>query len=631
MNPWIDVAGWTLVHFLWQGAAIGASAFVLLWALRDRSPQTRYAVSCAALVAMLAAPLITASVLSRSVVVIAPAETQPTAGEPVITAPAPDVASQAMNALVARTDSSVDIMPGGTNAWLPLVVMLWTFGVAVLWLRLLGGWWRISRVQRMARRAPSSVWTDAAVRIAAMLGLTRRVRVVDSSLVETPTVIGWIRPVILLPVAAIAGLSPAQVDAILAHELAHIRRHDFLVNLLQTFAETMLFYHPAVWWLSSRIRAEREHCCDETAVSVCGDAVSYAEALVEIASRRIAHSLAPSDVHGRLAIAATGGTLTERIRRLLGMPIDDRPRSFGPMMIAGVAALVIGVAGASRYVVAAQPDAKPKAGTAHDPAAWSMTFSHGDSTMRFVGFRGRDLIRFAYQVPEARVVGGSRWLDEQMLQIVVNLEAAPRADEMPDVVRQALEAQLKLKTHIEKRNFPVLALVMAREDREFGPKLRVASRPCFDAQQWIAAGQPVDRLPERQGIPACGNELDSPLGRTQYESITMPEFAERLRDYVKGWTPRPRTPPPARLGPTLIALKAPDVIDRTGLKGRYDLDLQAFYPTTALMSRFPFLKNVFEPMGFGSISTALEDQLGLTLVESEAPYDVIVIDQAERP
>jgi uncharacterized protein (TIGR03435 family) len=93
----------------------------------------------------------------------------------------------------------------------------------------------------------------------------------------------------------------------------------------------------------------------------------------------------------------------------------------------------------------------------------------------------------------------------------------------------------------------------------------------------------------------------------------------------------PRQPPPARLGPTLVAVKAPDIVDRTGLTARYDIDFRAFYPTAALMSRFPFLKSVFEPMGFTSIPRALEDQLGLMLVESEAPYDVIVIDQAERP
>jgi uncharacterized protein (TIGR03435 family) len=253
--------------------------------------------------------------------------------------------------------------------------------------------------------------------------------------------------------------------------------------------------------------------------------------------------------------------------------------------------------------------------------------------MRFIGYRGRDLIRFAYQVPKARVLGGPQWLDEQILQIVVNLDASPRADEMPGIVRAALESRLQLKTHFEKRNFPVLALVMAREDRALGSGLRVASRPCFDVQQWIAAGQPRDQVPsESRRVPACGGELDSPWGWTQYASISMPQFAEELRGYVKGWQFAPPDPPPAQLGPTLVSLKdAPDIVDRTGLRGRYDIDFSAFYPTAALMSRFRFLKNVFEPMGFTSIPRALEDQLGLALVESEAPYDVIVVDQAERP
>src|SRR4029453_14342717 len=118
----------------------------------------------------------------------------------------------------------------------------------------------------------------------------------------------------------------------------HIRRHDFLVNLLQTVAETVLFYHPAVWWLSARIRVEREHCCDEVALSVCGDAVSYAEALVELESRRRAN--AP------LTTAPTGGTLMTRVRRLLGAPAVDRPRSVGALIGAGVIASVC-VAGAS--------------------------------------------------------------------------------------------------------------------------------------------------------------------------------------------------------------------------------------------------------------------------------------------
>ena len=97
-----------------------------------------------------------------------------------------------------------------------------------------------------------------------------------------PTVIGWLKPVVLLPASALAGLTPRQLEAILAHELAHIRRHDYLVNLLQTLVETLLFYHPAVWWLSRRIRVERENCCDDLAVSLCGDPVAYAAALADL-------------------------------------------------------------------------------------------------------------------------------------------------------------------------------------------------------------------------------------------------------------------------------------------------------------------------------------------------------------
>jgi len=631
MNPWIDVAGWTLLHFLWQGAGIAAMTFVLFLVLRTRSPQTRYMVACIALVAMVAAPLVTVTALSRSVAATAPGALRAMPGD---TSPdsdsVPDGRSILTNLAMARGLSGLDVVTPGPRAWLPLVVLLWILGVGVLLLRLFGGWWRIHRLHRASRAASASAWSGATARIAASLGLARRVHVVDSPHVDTPTVIGWMKPVILLPVAAFAGLSPSQVEAILAHELAHIRRHDFLVNLLQTFAETLLFYHPAVWWLSARIRTEREHCCDVVALSVCGDAVSYAEALVELESWRT--------VHAPLALAATGGNLRDRVRRLLGAPADDRPRRFGLMVIAGVVALVMCVAGASRYLAAAQPDASsaPQPGSASDPAAWSMTFNQADSTMRFIGFRGRDLIRFAYQIPEARVTGGPRWLDEQILNIVINLDTAPRADQMPGIVREALESRLQLKTHVEKRNFPVLALVIARKDRALGPGLRAASRPCFDLQQWIAAGQPPDQLPERRGVPVCGAELDTPLGWTQYASITMSQFADELRDYVKGWPITPREPPPARsgparLGPALVAVRAPEVVDRTGLSGRYDVEFSAFYPTAALMSRFPFLTNVLEPLGFTSVPRALTDQLGLSLVESEAPYDVIVIDQAARP
>jgi uncharacterized protein (TIGR03435 family) len=639
MNSWIDVAGWTLVHFLWQGALIGAGAMLMRRVLPPRSAQARYAALCVALVAMLAAPPITAFVLTRDVKggrTLAPRlhevkwsglGTAPSAGVPSGGAPSgpradgtPVTAHQDVGAIVSGAD---------VDAYLPpFVVVAWMAGVFVLLVRLAGGWWRVRRLHRVSLDSPSSRWTDAAVRMAGALRLTRVLHVVDSVLVDTPTVVGWLRPVILLPIAACANLTPAQVDAILAHELAHIRRHDILVNLVQTWAETVLFYHPAVWWVSARIREEREHCCDMVATSISGDVVAYAEALIELERWRITHT--------PLAVAATGGPLLSRVRRVLGAETDEGRRATGFMSLAVAAVCIAGIVGASQYLLAAQPvpsDGTPDAvvgGSVHDPAAWHMVFNHNDSQMRFIGFRGRDLIRFAYQIPEAQIIGGPRWMDEEILHLVVSLDAPPRADEMPAIVRRALEDRLQLQTHVEQRNFPVLALERVGPSAALSPRIRVSTTACFDMQEWIGAGQPPRVLPPaapRQ--PVCG---ERPIGRTQYVAISMPQFAEELRSLVRGWPMgmRARSAEP-RIGPTLVEIGNPDVVDRTGLTGRYDVDFSPFYPAAALLTRYPFLNSLFEPLGFSSVPRALEDQLGLTLVESRAPFDVIVIDSAQRP
>jgi beta-lactamase regulating signal transducer with metallopeptidase domain len=198
----------------------------------------------------------------------------------------------------------------------------------------------------LARQELPSRWQALAEDLARHLGLERPFLVVDSVCVATPTVVGWLRPIVLLPVAAMAGLSPRQVEAILAHELAHIRRHDFAINLLQTFAETVLFYHPAVWWMSSRIRTEREHCCDDVAVSVCGDATEYVAALTELASWTLAQPA--------LAMGATRGPLLSRVRRLLHVPEARRRPSRTTLAVAVVVTTVLGVA-AIGAILKAQP------------------------------------------------------------------------------------------------------------------------------------------------------------------------------------------------------------------------------------------------------------------------------------
>ena len=145
------------------------------------------------------------------------------------------------------------------EACLPYVVWAWAAGVALLLTRFAGGSWRVHRLRVVSRAEPTSPWQAVGERIAKRLGLVVAFRVVESALVDTPSVIGFMRPLVLLPIAALSSLSPGQVEALLAHELAHIRRRDYAVNLLQTVAETLLFFHPAIWWVSSRIREAREY------------------------------------------------------------------------------------------------------------------------------------------------------------------------------------------------------------------------------------------------------------------------------------------------------------------------------------------------------------------------------------
>jgi beta-lactamase regulating signal transducer with metallopeptidase domain len=217
---------------------------------------------------------------------------------------------------------------------LPTLILLWIAGVSMLSLRLLTGWIWVQRLRTHGTAPAADQWLRMAARLSRRLHIGRAIVLLESTLVEVPTVIGWLRPIVLLPASAVAALSPQQLEAILAHELAHIRRHDYLVNLLQTLVETLLFYHPAVWWLSRRIRIERENCCDDLAVRLCGDPVAYAIALTDLESLRSA--TAPAH---HIAMAATGGALLQRIRRLLGVPSAHSGRA--PAWLAGSVVLLL--------------------------------------------------------------------------------------------------------------------------------------------------------------------------------------------------------------------------------------------------------------------------------------------------
>lgn len=314
------VTAQALTHFLWQGALVGLAAWIALSLLERAKASTRYAVALGALLLMAALPFATAVRLAGETP--GPAQTAVSAAPaaaPLVKAP-----ETAGRGATVRTFGA---------SLLPWIFNVWLAGVAALSLVHLGGFRRVQRLSSQGR--PAEERLQALARdLGRRLGIRRAVALLESAAVSVPATVGWLRPVVLVPMSTLAGLTPGQLESILAHELAHVRRHDYLVNLLQTAVETLLFYHPAVWWVSAQVRRERENCCDDLAVAVCGDRLGYARALVELEGLRAS---AP-----RLALAASGGSLASRVRRLLAPASRPSRRPWA----AGLLALALLPAGA---------------------------------------------------------------------------------------------------------------------------------------------------------------------------------------------------------------------------------------------------------------------------------------------
>jgi beta-lactamase regulating signal transducer with metallopeptidase domain len=266
-----------------------------------RRASTRYRVGVSVLVLMLMAPLSTFFFYSE----------QPAAApvfaksSPLAAVSGPIAKSKTTVSLSAQVPSLVSSLDA-----LPWLVEAWLLGVAFFSLRSAGGFLLLERERRRQSTVVSPRLLEICQELQRRLGLNRAIAYCECKWLQAPAVIGWFRPVVFLPVAALAGLSEEQLEAVIAHELAHIRRLDPFVNVFQVCVETLLFYHPAVWWLNKKIRAEREHCCDDMAVSLCGNAVEYALALTLMEEWRSAPVF---------AMAANRGPLTERIVRVLGL------------------------------------------------------------------------------------------------------------------------------------------------------------------------------------------------------------------------------------------------------------------------------------------------------------------------
>ncbi|HET6326402.1 MAG TPA: carboxypeptidase regulatory-like domain-containing protein [Planctomycetaceae bacterium] len=383
-RPIIPHLSAALLHFVWQGALVASLAALALRLLMARSSAyARYAVLLISFALMAVCPVATyclsvAGSQSAREVNSSVAETGSASDEAPLSpalvgqssqqADSPD-SSISNNSLTAKrmaaaavpgtastrqlesqatgerlahgtwsesVGSAVDRFRRWAGAHATGIVLAWLCGVALLSLRLAAGLYGAQRIQRIGVRSVSDSLEKMIVDLSSRLRVRRVVRVIESAVAEVPTVVGWLKPAILLPASALTGLTNPQLESLLAHELAHILRHDALVNFLQSAFETLFFYHPAVWWLSSRIREEREYCCDEIVIESLGDRVGYSRALATLAGLHPLQTPA--------AVAATGGSLTMRIQRILGKPEPSR---------SAAGACVLGIAAASLCLVAA--------------------------------------------------------------------------------------------------------------------------------------------------------------------------------------------------------------------------------------------------------------------------------------
>ncbi len=307
----VERLGWTLVHFVWQGTAVALLLAVALW--MTRGARARYALACLALAVLAVAPVATFQVLAPG--------------------------GQAVATATGRAWTQGGAFLYGENPYegvLPILVRVWIVGVAILSLRLGGTLLQVERWRRRHTRPAPEEWQTRLDVLAESLRIRRRIAVLVSDRIAVPSAWGVMKAVVVLPTSLLTQITPDQVETILLHELAHIRRHDYLVNLLQAVVETVLFYHPAVWWVSSVVRREREHCCDDVVVARLPDPMPYARALLHLEERRRALP--------RPTLSATESNLMNRIARILApRPAPRRVSPLASSMAAlGVLAAIMG-------------------------------------------------------------------------------------------------------------------------------------------------------------------------------------------------------------------------------------------------------------------------------------------------
>jgi beta-lactamase regulating signal transducer with metallopeptidase domain len=363
-NPAVLMMGWALLHFLWQGTLIALALKGALMLVEQRSSRLRYAFALVCLFLMAASPVFLLCKRQSK-------NSETTA-----------VYEAVQFEMATATGSASDLIPiqrkpdfraaffHFVTPMIPWIAACWVLGAALMLLKTMGG---IIQVGLLKKKIASHCETK---RMSLLHRLAARARVADvplleSDLVSVPTVAGWFRPLVLLPKGVLKKMDRPMLDALVAHELAHIRRHDCVMNLLQTLIEDLLFFHPAMWWVTKSVRAEREACCDDDAVSICGDALVYVRALSQAEQFRSSLPI----------IALSSSPLLQRIRRLTEMRIP-KMNHFKALCVALLAVSSIIVTAAGSILLAPIPPQNSKSSVSVRTSGGNQDFDKTKSETR---------------------------------------------------------------------------------------------------------------------------------------------------------------------------------------------------------------------------------------------------------
>jgi uncharacterized protein (TIGR03435 family) len=510
-----------------------------------------------------------------------------------------------------------------------ILVATWAFGFAVI----LGSWcvrWR--RIARLVRDAPpvgDGPAPRTLHRLEAIAGVTKRIAMVSSAHSIEPGVFGILNPVLIWPRDIGERLGASEVEAILAHEVCHVRRHDNLAALGHMVVQAVCWFHPLVWWIGGRLVDERERACDEDVIRLGTVPRVYAESILKTCQFYLQSS--PAFVAG-----VTGADLTMRIERIMKNrtveQLNSWRRALLTMAALGSLAIPVVVGAMNAPRLSARSPQENATGPTFEVASVKPNNSGDGRTFaqnqpgRFTATNVtlRLLIRNAYQLQDFQITGGPSWISSDHFDVVAKIgeKENPLANPFPTkgteptslqlMIRALLAERFKLAVHTETQQLPIYSLVVARNDGRLGPNLHRSETDCSAA---LAAGRGrgAPPAPPQAGEPMpCGMRIGP--GAMSMGAAPLSQFASSLSMFV------------GRV-----------VLDRTGLTGVFDANLTW---TPEQMPQRASGTPADQPLRFNgvdidpngpSIFTAVQEQLGLKLESQKGPVDVLVIDRVEHP